>query len=134
MEKNTNKSSMPKIVGIVVALILILGGGYWFASREQTQPEPAKPKTSQTQTKKADTKPGYIKYQGEEGKTALAILKTKADVKTEDSDFGEFVKSINGEDGGGTKYWIFYVNGQEASEGAGTYQTKSSDTIEWKLQ
>lgn len=76
-----------------------------------------------------------ISYKGETGKTALQILKEKYTVLTNESSLGEFVTSINGEAADeNTQYWAFYVNGQYASEGAGTYQTKESDVIEWKLE
>jgi hypothetical protein len=45
------------------------------------------------------------------------------------------VDSINGTTSGtGGKYWSFYVNGQQASIGAGAYTTKTGDKIEWKFQ
>jgi hypothetical protein len=86
-------------------------------------------------TEKTKSTGDYILYAGEDGKTALEILKQKADVLTKDSDYGEYVDSINGLQGGtGGKYWTFYVNGQMAQVGAGTYQTKNGDRIEWKFE
>jgi hypothetical protein len=75
-----------------------------------------------------------ITYSGQDGKNALELLKQKAQVVTKNSSMGEYVVSINGNDGGGKKYWIFYINGQESTVGAGTYTTKSSDNLEWKLK
>lgn len=76
----------------------------------------------------------YVTYQGEEGKTALELLKKHAKTETETSSLGDYVVSINGNDGGGTKYWLYYVNGQQANIGAGAYITKNNDNIEWKLE
>lgn len=78
---------------------------------------------------------GYVSYAGQDGKTALELLKTNVpNVKTKTSSIGEFVESINGKGGDGTKYWSFYINGEMSQVGAGTYQTKSTDKLEWKLQ
>jgi hypothetical protein len=45
------------------------------------------------------------------------------------------VTSINGVEADGTKqFWAFYVNDKLAQEGAGTYKTKDSDKIEWRVE
>jgi hypothetical protein len=75
-----------------------------------------------------------IKYNGVEGQTALALLKKHAEVTTKHYSFGDLVTSINGTAGNGPKYWTFYLNGKEASVGAGAYVSKNSDKIEWRLQ
>jgi hypothetical protein len=75
-----------------------------------------------------------ISYDGKDGANALDLLKKHATVATKHYSFGDVVTSINGTDGSGPKYWIFYINGQAASEGAGTYITKKGDLITWKLQ
>jgi hypothetical protein len=76
-----------------------------------------------------------VKYEGQAGKTALELLNAGAEIKTESSDFGDFVIGINGvEADSAVEYWSFYVNGEYASEGAGTYQTSDGDQIEWKLE
>lgn len=73
-------------------------------------------------------------YQGEEGKNAMELLRAKfTGITTTKSGNAEFVKGINGLEAGAKQYWSFYVNGKAASVGASDYQTKSTDTIEWKL-
>jgi hypothetical protein len=76
----------------------------------------------------------YIKYNGQSGVDALTLLKKHASVHTKHYSFGDLVTSINGTAGNGPKYWTFYLNGKEASVGAGSYVTKSTDKIEWRLQ
>jgi hypothetical protein len=76
----------------------------------------------------------YIKYSGQDGQNALILLKKHAQVQTKHYSFGDLVTSIDGTVGNGPKYWTFYLNGKEASVGAGSYTTKSTDKIEWKLQ
>ena len=75
-----------------------------------------------------------LSYHGVNGQTALALLKKHAVVATKHYSFGDMVASINGTEGAGPKYWTFYINGKEASVGAGTYITKSTDTLSWRLQ
>jgi len=75
-----------------------------------------------------------ISYQGQNGVNALALLKKHAAVTTKHYSFGDMVSSIDGTSGNGPRYWTFYLNGKEASVGAGSYVTKNSDHITWKLQ
>lgn len=75
-----------------------------------------------------------ISYDGKNGVTALNLLKKHATVTTKHYSFGDLVTSINGTPGNGPKYWTFYLNGKQASEGAGSYVTKDGDVITWKLQ
>ena len=75
-----------------------------------------------------------IDYRGENGQNALDLLKKYAAVQTKHYSFGDQVISIDGTPGTGPKYWSFYVNGKLSQAGAGSYMTKNSDKIEWKLQ
>ena len=112
-------------------LIGAVGGGVWYNQAHQTK------QNTQTSTQtpaEAPQKTESISYKGEDGKTALELLKTNATAVTKQSSIGEYVTSINGNDGGGKKYWLFFVDGKESSVGAGAYVTKSSENIEWKLQ
>lgn len=73
-------------------------------------------------------------YLGQEGKNALELLKAKyPSTTTKTSTAGEYVTGIDGKEAGANEYWQFLVNGKEAPVGAGVYETKASDTIEWKL-
>lgn len=75
-----------------------------------------------------------VSYQGQADRTALELLKDLTEVVTEDSSFGEYVTTINGVEQGDDKYWMFYINGEAASVGAGEYITKEGDNVEWKLE
>ena len=89
--------------------------------------------TSGTQTQQVKTT-DVVTYQGEEGKTALAILKASYNVETKTYDgIGEMVTGINGVAPDSKHFWAFYVNGKQAEVGAGQYQTKAGDKISWKL-
>lgn len=124
------------IFGGLVSVLLIIGGTFAVVRTNNRAEKPFASQTVEQPTKPgAEVKADYVSYQGQEGKNALELLKISAPgVQTKSSSYGEFVASINGQDGGGTKYWTFYVNGEMAQVGAGSYATKSTDKIEWKLQ
>ena len=115
------------IAPIVVAVIALGGLGSWAYIANSPSHKVETTRNSQQQTT-------YIKYQGQAGVNALALLKKHASVITKHYSFGDQVTAINGSTGNGPKYWTFYVNGKEASVGAGAYVTKTSDSISWKLQ
>lgn len=76
----------------------------------------------------------YISYHGVDGQDALTLLKKHATIGVKHYSFGDLVTSINGNAGNGPKYWTFYINDKEAQVGAGSYKTKASDILSWKLQ
>jgi hypothetical protein len=47
---------------------------------------------------------------------------------------GFFVEEINGIKYGSGKYWLYYVNGKEASVGVSKYVLKEGDIISWKQE
>ena len=49
-------------------------------------------------------------------------------------DMGVFIYEINGIEGKSGEYWIYYVNGKEASVGVSTYILKEGDSILWKQE
>ncbi len=92
-------------------------------------PVPVKEKT--VEAKPVET---AIKYNGQEGKNALELLKAKYTVETKSyGSAGEFVESINGVKPDTKHFWKFFINGKSASVGAGSYVTKNADVLEWKL-
>lgn len=73
-------------------------------------------------------------YQGQEGKTAFALLDELYEVEYQQFDFGPLVKSIEGEASSDSRFWLYYVNGEQAQIGADQYVTKDGDTILWRLE
>lgn len=121
-----------KPMALVASVVVIAGIGagvaLWTPKAAPHTPESAQA-TAQT------SKTTSLGYSGQDGKTALELLKAAAAVTTKDSSYGAYVDSINGVAGGANgKYWTFYVNGAMSQEGAETYNTKTGDRIEWKLQ
>ena len=118
-------------ITIAGGLLVLLAAPIVFWQTRHNDPAP-QPAPAAVSVQPAETT--SLTYQGEDGKTALELLKTHAQVESKSSSLGDYVTSINGNDGGGTKYWMFYVDGKEAAEGAGTYQTHTGEKVEWKLQ
>jgi hypothetical protein len=118
-----------KLKFIVPVAVLIVAGAavdIW----SHTGNEPAKISNQAAVHQKTT----HVSYYGVDGQNALTLLKRHAQVQTKHYSFGDQVIAINGTAGNGPKYWTFYVNGQESSVGAGSYVTKNSDKLEWKLQ
>jgi len=112
----------------VVIVILLIGGVAGYAihrHEEDTKPVVAASTTPAPQVKD-------LTYKGEDGKTAMTLLKAKYTVTTTHYSFGDSVDSINGLAADSKHYWEFMVNGTDASVGADAYTSKSTDTIEWK--
>ncbi len=107
------------------------------SAESASKTESSKPKTQvEVKEKTVEAKPveTAIKYNGQEGKNALELLKAKYTVETKSyGSAGEFVESINGIKPDTKHFWKFFINGKSASVGAGSYVTKDSDVLEWKL-
>lgn len=122
------KTNLQSLIVAAAAVVAVVGvGGIWATVANSPSHKVDSVVNSQGKTTQ-------LSYQGQEGKNALALLKQHATVQTKHYSFGDLVTSINGTAGNGPKYWTFYVNGKQASVGAGSYVTKDSDKIMWKLQ
>lgn len=132
-DKHTTKKLL---LTITMAVIVLVGAGTGTVAW-RLQDGAAKPAPAHT-TQKAAAKPQpapTVSYGGQEGKTALELLKQHASVITKDSSYGPYVDSVNGVAGGTNgKYWAFYVNGTRASVGADAYVTHATDKIVWKFE
>lgn len=160
MAQNANSDNSLKIVFGLVVVVLVGAGLFMFlpdllptdtqqdqentapitgtetAPEAETGTEVETETEAETETPDTSSETASISYFGEDGMTVLELLKEYADdVVTQDSSLGEYVDSINGIVGGtGGKYWLFYVNGEAATEGAATYQTRNTDIIEWRFE
>lgn len=122
------------LVSVLTATVVIAGGAGAWDARVNQQNEVKKQAAATQAAAKAAEQKTYYTYKGVEGKTALELLKSQQKVDTKTYSFGDQVISINGLEGNGPKYWTFYLNGKMADVGAGAYQAKTGDTIEWKLE
>jgi len=78
----------------------------------------------------------FSRQQIEEGRTALDLLKQSASPVTVGEKENAFVVGINGIKAEEEKqeFWSFYLNGKPSPVGAGSYQLKDGDKIEWKIE
>lgn len=122
-----SRAAIVKTGIIAVVLIAALGlGGWAYVANLPSHKEGVATNAQHQMTQ--------LSYKGQTGQNALNLLKKHATVTTKHYSFGDQVTSINGVKGAGPKYWTFYINGKMAEVGAGSYTTKSTDTLMWRLQ
>lgn len=122
---------MEKYKTIIIVFILgviIVGSWTFFASHDRAQKSVI---TSTPIVSQADTT--SLLYKGKKGENALQLLK---DQTTVEQDASGLIVGINNRRAETTKreYWAFYVNGKMANVGPADYQTKDTDTIEWRIE
>lgn len=108
-----------KLTKIFIFLLILLVGlvGANFYSRSQTK------------------KGLQVIYNCEKDKSVFDVLvKSVANVESEDSTLGKFVTSIDGHEQGGGKYWLYTVNGQEATVSASQYICQDNEEVIWELK
>jgi hypothetical protein len=138
--------SMSKSKILLVASLIVLFSAGCVAKKpinEVKAPVETKSEQKEAQSKpevkaepKKEVEDNSVKYVGENGKTALELLKAKYKVETKTfSGIGEYVTAINGiKETTGKNFWAFYVNGKQAKVGASDYKTQNTEQIEWKLE
>ena len=72
-----------------------------------------------------------------EAKTAYEALQAAAknrgwQVEVKQYDFGNLVEAINGQKNTPEKAWIYFINGQPATQAADKQELKAGDVVEWK--
>lgn len=75
-------------------------------------------------------------YAGEDGRTALELLQEKdPDAQVQGEGENAYVTAIRGREADpATEFWGLYVDGELATVGAGSLETKDGQTITWKLE
>lgn len=123
--KSNNKIdlSVMNIVAMIIVLAIFGFIGYFSAQKNNVNTDLNTQAVAAVQA---------IAYDGEDGKNALDLLKSKAEIQTQDSSIGVFVISINGVSNSNDHFWMFYVNGELAQVSADQYTTKNGDKIEWR--
>lgn len=123
------KKQVTTYIGIGLLLIGLTAGGFYIYQSNNQKNEPTL-NTAQTTTPDSTWENNILTYSGKDGITAEDLIKQVAKV-TKDQ-YG-MIASINDVAPNNTQYWQFNVNGASSNEGAGTYVTKDTDTITWKL-
>lgn len=144
---------MKKKIILVLVLFAVLVGVLYFNKDEKevaVVPEQvvAKEESVSEKIKEIKTVPMVTlevlgeKYRSEvrEGDTVYLIMKRLGEKENfsfnykEYPSMGVFVDEINGIKGEPGKYWIYYVNGVEASVSVSKYILKEGDVISWKQE
>lgn len=133
------KQQIPKkILAIIVALVALIAiaTGFYILQTNSTTQSTTPPQTQDVETIETAATDDYIRYEATAGTTALEQLESRNDtVIIVESEYGAYVDSINGLKGGtDEKYWSFYIDGELASVGAGSYEPTGGEVIEWKFQ
>ncbi|MBU1499979.1 DUF4430 domain-containing protein [Patescibacteria group bacterium] len=74
-----------------------------------------------------------------EAKTAYEALQAAAEnrnwlIQVKNYDFGSLVEAINGQKNTSDKAWIYFINGQAATQAADKQELKAGDVVEWKYE
>ncbi len=112
---------------VIVAVIALIGIVY--ALTRTPVLAPATQETNQQQQVPTTT----IEYQGQDGRTALDLLKASHTVEAKSYSFGDLVTGIDGISPDASHFWAMYVNGEFSQVGASAYVTKSTDVIKWQM-
>ena len=136
---------------VIVSIIALIGIIYAFTKQPVSAPitenQPVNQNTavnpntsinpevnpSPTPTRSQEVPTTTIVYPGQDGKTALELLKANHRVDTKHYSYGDMVTGIDGITPDSSHFWAFYINDQISQVGASSYVTKSSDTIKWQI-
>jgi hypothetical protein len=75
-----------------------------------------------------------VAMSGEEGKTALQLLKAVAKVETIPVGTTELIQSVNGTANNQTYRWQLYSGGKAVIGPSSTYMTKAGEQLEWRFE
>ncbi len=129
---------MKKTVQILFFILITLSvftGIFIYQSKLQTNKKTEIKQLITVYFKLADQK-DFTKQEIIPGKNALDLTKKIATVVIKGEGVNAYVTTINGREAKSTnkEFWAFYVNGKQAIVGAGSYQLKNGDKIEWKIE
>lgn len=124
---SNNRSTLPsfdknRAYFLIIALIVALFGIIMLVPRQAN--------LSATESALQHT----ITYQGQDGKTALELLKNSHQVSAQEFSIGSYVTAIDGVEAPTNYFWSLSVNGNPSEVGADQYVTKNSDTLTWHLE
>lgn len=122
MPQDSKRSPLVSIVIVLIAIGMIATYSSLFSGAGNPQPTQDQ---SQVQTISQS-----ISYQGKDGVDAMTLLKETHSVDASDQGF---VNAIDGVKPAEKQFWSLYVNGKPSDLGAKDTITKSTDSVEWKL-
>lgn len=131
------------VISSVVISYFTISSTFFQKNRIETQPPTVKSASIKTDiffvTEEVDfgeLKPKTtLSIKAQTGETILDILQKSTQLETKQTSFGEMVESIDGiKNGTDGKYWIYYVNNQPATVGAGDFKAEADQKISWRLE
>ncbi len=128
MFSKLKKSILLPIIILFLAAAVFYGYQTYIANKSATKIIPV--------LLKVDTGNQFTELKTQLGTTALDLTQQRMAVSVKGEGSNAYVVGINGRDADSSKkeYWAFYVNGKLSDVGAGSYQLKSGDKIEWKIE
>ena len=135
----TTRALLTRALALPTAAVLAAGLFAGCSSNDATADRPAGGPTATATAAglTVSTDGTQVSYQGVQGKTALDLLLQLDPSATADGQGANaFVTAIGGRkaDQAKKEFWAFYVNGEQAQVGAGSYTMKDGDQITWKLE
>jgi hypothetical protein len=119
-----DKMNRNKLIAVAVAVIVIVGAGYYIGSNRGTENQ----QVAEVQDQKS------VSYAGQDGKSVCDILKENHEVDSTESSFGEMVNSIDGLASTDSEFWLYQVNGTSGEISCDQQMTTSSDQILWEYK
>jgi len=113
-----------KIIAVVIAVLAIVGVGYYVASNRSDQAS----QSAETVQEKT------IAYTGQDGKSVCDLLKETHQVEVTESSMGEMVKSIDGLASTDYEFWLYSINNKPGEISCDKQMTTSSDQILWEYK
>jgi hypothetical protein len=134
MEKT--KKSFYKIFILVLVILAIFAGYFFYQSKILPNKKSVIQQRNLTVYLKLADQRDFTKQEIIPGKNALDLTKKLATVITKGEGVNAYVTIINGREvkSANKEFWAFYVNGKQSTVGAGGYQLKNGDKIEWKIE
>lgn len=113
-----------KIIAVIVAVVAIVGVGYYVASNRGADEQ----RVAEVQDQRS------VSYAGQDGKSVCEILKETHDVESTESSFGQMVDSIDGLAATDSEFWLYSVNGTAGETSCDQRMTNTSDQILWEYK
>lgn len=126
---------MKKVLLWLVAIVIIAGGiagGIYYKTNQGATEAPKA--EAPVAVAPAEVNLKVIELVGVEGKSVLELLEDKTKVEYTDSAGGAFITSINGIKNSDKEFWLYSVNGADATVAADKYATKSGDQVKWEYK
>jgi len=122
MPQDSKRSPFVSVIIVLIAIGMIAMYSSFLTGSSSSQPTQDQSQVQPTQQN--------ISYQGKDGVDAMTLLKETHSVDASDQGF---VNAIDGVKPTEKQFWSLYVNGKPSDLGAKDTITKSTDSIEWKL-